>query len=183
MPGKTPLLMATTNPGKLREAREWLGVPLEGVALELEELQTSDPGWLVDHKTGQAHALLGRPVLVEDTALVFHAWGDLPGTFVKFFLQSLGCAGMVKALEPFADHTATAICTLGYHDGERIHRFEGRMQGAIVAPRGGHGFGWDPIFQPLGSARTYGEMPPDEKRTHSMRARALEALAGHLAGP
>lgn len=182
MPAVTPLTFVTTNAGKLREAQGWLGVPVEGAALELDELQTTDLAALARHKAAQAHARLARPVFVEDTALTFAAWGDLPGPFIKFFLASLGHAGIVRALAPFDDDRAEGVCTVGYHDGVRVHLFTARVTGRIVPPRGGQGFGWDPIFQPDGAARTFGEMELPEKHGHSMRARAFQALAAHLHG-
>jgi non-canonical purine NTP pyrophosphatase (RdgB/HAM1 family) len=178
----TPLTFATTNAGKLREALHWLGVPVEGADLELDELQTTDLGALARHKALQAHARLGRPVFVEDTALTFAAWGELPGPFIKFFLSNLGLAGTVRALEPFGDPRAEAVCTVALHDGHAVHLFEGRLRGQIVPPRGEQGFGWDPIFVPEGAQRTLGEMALEEKRRHSMRARAFQALAAHLRG-
>lgn len=176
------LIFATTNPGKLREAAAWLGIPVEGVALELEELQTTDLDALARHKAIQAHRALGRPVLVEDTALEFAAWGALPGPFVKFFIEALGPGGLARALEPFGDATALARCAVGYHDGVRIHVFTGETAGRIVPPRGELGFGFDPIFCPGNEPRTFGEMAPEEKKQYSMRARALAALAQHLKG-
>lgn len=174
------LTFVTGNAGKLREASAWLHLPVDGVAAALDELQTTDLGELVRHKAAQAWAQVGRPVMVEDTALVFRAWEALPGPFVKFFLAHLGLEGMVRALEPFPDKSAEAVCAVGYHDGTAVHVFTGRVAGRIVPPRGDHGFGWDPLFQPDGSDRTYGEMPTDEKARYSMRARALAALAAHL---
>ena len=175
-----PLLFATTNAGKLREAQHWLGLPVQGVALELDEPQTTDLEALARHKAAQAHQRLQAPVLVEDTALRFAAWGALPGPFIKFFLAELGPAGIVKALAPFGDNRAVGICMLAYHDGQAIHVFPGTVAGRIVAPRGTKGFGWDPLFAPDGDTRTFGEMELAEKARYSMRAQALQALAHHL---
>ncbi|MBW7998569.1 MAG: non-canonical purine NTP pyrophosphatase, partial [Candidatus Glassbacteria bacterium] len=100
----------------------------------------------------------------------------------KYFLADLGTAGLVRALEPCGDFRAEAVSTIGYHDGESVHLFEGRMEGMIVPPRGDHGFGWDAIFQPRGASVTYGEMAPQTKRLHSMRALAFQALAEFLKG-
>ncbi|MBI4083366.1 MAG: non-canonical purine NTP pyrophosphatase [Candidatus Lambdaproteobacteria bacterium] len=187
---RAPLVFVTTNAGKLREAAECLGAPVRGVALALEELQSSDLEQVVRHKAARAFAQLGRPLLVEDTALVFRAWGALPGPFIRHFEQHLGLAGMVRALAPFGDDAAEAICGLGYHDGRAVHYFEGRSAGRIVAPRGSAGFGWDPIFrpeqqpegQPAGSPpRTYAEMTPTEKNAISHRRRAFDRLSPLLA--
>lgn len=184
-PSVTPLHFATTNRDKLREAEQILGRPVTGVALALEELQTTDLEALVRHKAEQAHAALGRPVLVEDTGLVFLAWGALPGPFIKFFEAELGLAGLVRALGPFEDKRAEAVCTVGYHDGSTVRIVSGRTPGRIVPPAGEGGFGWDPIFvpdgQPGGAGRTFAQLDAAEKQACSMRARALHALAQRLA--
>lgn len=175
------LKFATTNPGKLREATAWLGRPVEGVHLEMDELQTTDLERLVRFKAEQAHRMVGEDVLVEDTVLIFDAWGKLPGPFIKFFLEELGGEGLARALEPFGDTHARAVCGLGFHDGGRHHFFSAEITGRIVRPRGGQGFGFDPIFQPDGATRTLGEMPQEEKRRYSMRAMALGKLELFLA--
>jgi inosine triphosphate pyrophosphatase len=119
-------------------------------------------------------------VLVEDTSLRFLAWGALPGPFIKHFIENMGLIGLVDALSPSRNWAAEAVCGIGYHDGLVAHYFEGRVSGMAVLPMGERGWGWDPIFRPHGSGRTYGEMPPDEKRKRSMRALALQKLADHL---
>jgi inosine triphosphate pyrophosphatase len=190
--GREPLVFVTTNAGKLREAAECLGAPVRGVSLALEELQSAELERVTRHKAAQAFGQLGRPLLVEDTALVFRAWGALPGPFIRHFEQHLGLAGLVRALAPFGDDAAEAVCGLGYHDGRRVHYFEGRSIGRIVAPRGSAGFGWDAIFcpdlqpagRPAGSPpRTFGEMTAAEKNAVSHRRRALDRLAAHLRSP
>jgi non-canonical purine NTP pyrophosphatase (RdgB/HAM1 family) len=73
--------------------------------------------------------------------------------------------------------SARAVCVLAFtSDGKKVHCFEGEVQGEIVSPRGNHGFGWDPIFQPIGSAKTFGEMNSTEKKKFSMRERAAIAF-------
>ena len=183
-PGTTPLCFATSNADKLREAREILGIPVEGVALELQEIQTTDLWELIGHKADQAWARLERPVMVEDTSLIFKAWGALPGVFIKHFLEQMGTGPLVAALAPSGDVAAVAVCGVGFHDGECVHFFEGRSEGSIVAPRGPEGFGWDVIFQPLGQPlgeeRTFSEMEPARKHELSMRAQALRKLEEFL---
>ena len=177
------LRFVTSNRDKLREATELLRRPLIVVNLELDELQTTDLERLVRHKAQQAYRRLRSPLIVEDTALVFKAWGELPGPFVKFFLRHLGLEGMVDALSPFENWDAEAICGVGFHDGVQVRYFEGRTPGTIVAPAGRSGFGWDPIFRPEGARVTFAEMEAEEKHRLSMRAKAMRALAAHLDAP
>jgi non-canonical purine NTP pyrophosphatase (RdgB/HAM1 family) len=177
------LRFVSSNRDKIREASEILRRPLAPVSVEIEELQTTDLQKLVRHKAHQAYRGLRHPLIVEDTSLVFQAWRALPGPFIKYFLENLGLEGLVDALAPFENWDAQAISGVGYHDGNRVHYFEGRVAGRIVAPAGGGGFGWDPIFRPDGAERSFAEMEPEEKHRHSMRAAALKELAAYLDSP
>lgn len=178
---QSPLRFVTGNAGKLREAEAFLKLKIEGVHADLDELQTTDLDNLATHKAMQAYQQVGHPVMVEDTALVFNAWGALPGPFIKFFLGEMGTGDLVRALGDFSDKSAEAICAVGLHDGREVHVFQGRVSGKIVPPRGSGGFGWDPIFQPDESQKTFAEMELNEKQRFSMRAKALAALAEYLA--
>jgi len=177
------LRFVTSNRDKLREASELLRRPLLVVNVELEEIQTIDLEQLVRHKVNQAFRRLRAPLIVEDTALGFKAWGGLPGPFIKFFVERMGLAALVDALSPFDLWDAEAACGVGFHDGEQVHYFQGRTLGTIVAPSGQGGFGWDPIFVPRGAAATFAAMTAEEKHRYSMRAAALRELAEHLSSP
>ncbi|MCZ6749313.1 MAG: non-canonical purine NTP pyrophosphatase [SAR324 cluster bacterium] len=177
------LRFVTTNRDKLTEASELLRRPLIAVNLALDELQTTDLEKIVRHKAQQAYRKVRSPLIVEDTALIFKEWHALPGPFIKHFIEHLGLAGMVDALAPFDNWDAEARCGIGYHDGERVHYFEGRVAGAIASPAGKGGFGWDPIFRPEGASQTFAEMTREEKHGYSMRAVAMKALAAHLDSP
>ncbi|MBF0237905.1 MAG: RdgB/HAM1 family non-canonical purine NTP pyrophosphatase [SAR324 cluster bacterium] len=164
------LYFVTSNLNKLREMRELLGIPLENVALDLHEIQTTNLHELVRDKTQKAYSALQQPVLVEDTSLFFNAWNELPGVLIKWFEKNMGMQGLVQALSAFPDKSARAVCCLGYsEDGETMHVLEGTLEGTIVPPRGSNGFGWDCIFQPAGETRTMAEMTAEEKHRVSMR--------------
>ena len=65
--------------------------------------------------------------------------------------------------------------------GKVLGVFEGAVEGIIVpAPRGATGFGYDPVFQPQGFDRTFGELSAAEKNKMSHRARAIESLRAAL---
>ncbi|MDH5752574.1 MAG: RdgB/HAM1 family non-canonical purine NTP pyrophosphatase [Deltaproteobacteria bacterium] len=174
------LYFATSNTHKVRETENYLGLEIKSAPLELTEPQTLDMEELARHKALEAWDKLGRPVMVEDTALVFHGWKGLPGPFIRFFIENMGLEGLYKALEGFPDKSAEAICTIGYHDGHRVSCFHGHVKGHICPPRGEQGFGWDPIFVPEGSELSFAEMSLDQKQRFSMRAQALEKFSQHL---
>ncbi len=171
------LTFITSNDEKLAEVERILGCPLTRKSLALEEIQAIDLEPVVRHKAQQAYTMLGRPVLVEDTGLAFAAWNGLPGALVKWFLLSLGVNGLCRLLETEPNRAATATTLFGYCDGETLSVFSGVVHGVIPPrPRGTAGFGWDAMFQPLGSERTFAEMTPEEKDKFSMRRLALEQL-------
>jgi len=172
----------TGNPNKVREAREILGVDLEQVDLpDQYEVQTNEVSVIVKRKVIQAHQALDCPVIVEDSGLVFAAWNGLPGALVKWFENTVGCQGMLKMLEPFADRTAFAQCYTAFHDGRDIKIAKGEVKGRVSDRlRGDNGFGWDVIFIPDGHDRTYAEMKAEEKNAISHRKKAFEALKNML---
>lgn len=175
----------TGNLEKIRECERMLGVELAHETLPLEEIQTLDVGSVVEHKARAAYAALEQPVLVEDTGLAFAAWNGLPGALIAWFLDSVGMHGVCRMLEGEANRAATATSVFAYCDAGGVRTFAGTVDGQVPDhPRGTRGFGWDAIFAPQGSERTFAEMDATEKDRWSMRRRALESLdaSGLLAG-
>jgi non-canonical purine NTP pyrophosphatase (RdgB/HAM1 family) len=176
-----PLCFVTSSEFKVKEATLVLPFPVRQVQAELHEIQSTDLEQVVRDKAEQAWRIVKAPVIVEDTSLRFLAWRELPGPFIKHFIENLGLLGIVDALAPAKDWRAEAVTGVGYHDGENVHYFEGRASGLIVLPMGKEIFGWDAIFRPTGHGRTYAEMSREDKVSHSMRTQALRKLAAYLA--
>lgn len=78
-------------------------------------------------------------------------------------------------MESFSDRRAEAICFVASYDGAEYTISSGKVSGKIAdESRGENGFGWDKIFIPDGSDKTYGEMSLEEKNVFSMRKIAFE---------
>ena len=169
------LTFVTGNVNKVREFERILGYPLAHTALDLDEIQAVDLLPVIEHKARQAYAALGCPVLVEDTGLAFAAWNGLPSALIKWFLTSVGVEGICHMLQGESNRAATATTLLGYCDHAGVRIFSGSVAGVVPErARGKSGFGWDPIFQPLGSKRSFAEMDGAGKDRFSMRRLALE---------
>ena len=176
-----PLLFVSSNPGKVREVEAILGIPVTQLPLDLPEIQALDVETVVTDKARRAFAAAGAPVVVEDTGLYLDALHGLPGALVRWFLVTIGPAGICGLIPPGADRAATARSAVAICDEQGIEVLTGETRGAIVAgPRGNQGFGWDPIFCPEGATRTFGEMDLEEKFRYSMRRRALGQLRERL---
>ncbi|CAK9441712.1 uncharacterized protein LODBEIA_P55800 [Lodderomyces beijingensis] len=150
-------------------------------SLDLDEIQGTIEQVTV-HKAQSAAEILNAPVLVEDTCLAFDAYNQLPGPYIKWFVQAIGLDGLVKMLQGFENKGANAICTFGYCEGpgKEVKIFQGITQGQIVPSRGPTDFGWDSVFQPAGFTETYAEMDKSVKNSISHRYRALDKVRDYL---
>jgi non-canonical purine NTP pyrophosphatase (RdgB/HAM1 family) len=176
------LVFVTSNLGKLREAEAVLGLPLAHRALDLPEVQTLHLEEVVRGKALAARERLGCPVLVEDTSLELVGMNGFPGPLVRWLLAAVGPEGICRLAGAFGDRRAVVRCLACAADGSQEIFGLGSVDGTIApSPRGRSGFGWDSVFEPAGSRRTYAEMSEAEKNTISHRRRALEDLKNALA--
>lgn len=190
----SPLLVATGNPGKLREIRAILG---ERAPAELRffrdyvgyiQAEENEPDYLGNARLKAAHAALELeiPALADDSGLEVDALGGEPGPrsarFAGDFASDLqNNARLLRDLEGAATRSARYRCVmaLAFPDG-RMCVAEGVCEGSIgTGPRGEGGFGYDPYFV-LQDGRTMAEIPAGEKNRISHRAMALEALLRDL---
>ncbi|HWE79557.1 MAG TPA: RdgB/HAM1 family non-canonical purine NTP pyrophosphatase [Pseudolabrys sp.] len=197
-----PVVIATHNPGKLREMRELLapyGLEAQSAGeLGLPEPEETGRTFVANAriKAEAAAKATGKVALADDSGLVVEALGGEPGIHSarwagpdKDFrgalnrIQTLLIERGARTPEQRCAHFIAALC-LAWPDGH-IEVFEGRVDGvAVWPPRGFVGFGYDPLFQPDGYERTFGEMSAEEKHGLppqgeglSHRARAFMKLA------
>jgi len=178
------VVFVTGNEHKRREVREILGVELEAADLDIPEVQGIDPAEVAAAKALAAREALGFPeayVLAEDSGVMVEAWNGFPGALTKWLLGSVGVEGLLGMLSGFEDRSARAVCVAAVvaPDGS-VETFRGEVPGEISPEaRGEGGFGYDPVFVPEWSARTYAELG-EEKNKDSHRARAFRAMRGWL---
>lgn len=158
-------LFVTGNQHKADHLSRLLGLPLEHIKLDLDEIQSADLEEVAAHKAKQAYELVKKPVFVEDVALGFEALGGLPGPFIKFFLAGAdGAEKLCRMLDGFSSRRAYGECVFAYYDGRQLQLFHGGITGTVPEhPQGDGGFGWDPIFCPDGyDGRTRAELNEGE---------------------
>jgi XTP/dITP diphosphohydrolase len=177
----------TSNAGKVQEAKARLGpigFEIVGTKKQLLEIQADTVEEVARNKAADLLKTLKPPFFIEDAGLHVDALKGFPSTYSSFVFRTIGYEGILKLLfgAKGPERRAHFLAVIAYVDPTgRIHLFSGRADGTIVeAARGTHGFGFDPIFQPDGSSRTFAELKPTEKGEVSHRGRALDALAHHL---
>ena len=170
----------TGNQSKADYLARYLGYPVDHHKLDLDEIQSLDLKEIVGHKVKQAFAVIKTPVIVEDVALEFHAWGRLPGPFIKFFLEEMSFEDICSLLEG-KQRTATARCVFGYFDGARLELLESSLEGKVPnKPSGENGFGWDKIFIPEGYQVTRASLGEEDDRKTYLRIKPFERLKTFL---
>ena len=170
------LSFATGNFSKYNEASLLLpGLKL--LKIDLPEPQELDTKKITQSKLQHVISLGLREVIVEDVALHLEGINGLPGPLVKWFLKALKADGIYEIAKRSGNLRAKAVAVLGYVDSSgETALYEGEVAGTLVPPRGGDGFGWDPIFVPDGGTLSYAELSDLEKSNVSHRARALKRL-------
>jgi len=194
-PGK--LVIASHNRGKVREIAELLGPfgiePVSAAELDLPEPEETGTTF-VDNaglKARLAADLAGLPALADDSGLCVESLDGRPGIYSArwagegrdFGLAMARVHEELLAKGPEAGRDAHFVCALVVcwpEDGQ-CEIFEGRVDGLLVwPPRGAHGFGYDPMFEPIGHQQTFGEMDPAAKHSMSHRADAFRKLVAAL---
>jgi non-canonical purine NTP pyrophosphatase (RdgB/HAM1 family) len=171
----TKLVFVTGNDNKAREAANILGVEIERIKIDLDELQSMDLKVIVRHKAKQAYQKIKKPVIIEDVSFEIEQWGGFPGPFTKWLAQAVTFNG-VPALLKKGNRKALWRAMYGYYDGGEVRFFEGIEYGSVALKPRGEAWGFDTIFIPRGFSKTVAELGEQAKATSSARYLALRKL-------
>jgi XTP/dITP diphosphohydrolase len=190
------VVLATRNPHKVRELARILA-PYDGTLTSLDEWPDvadvpETEATFAANALLKAHAVCagtGLVAIADDSGLVVDALNGMPGVLSARWAGRHGDdrANLELVLAQIADvpderRTAAFVCAAAAvaPSGAEIV-VEGRVDGTLLrSPRGSGGFGYDPIFVPLGATQTTAEMTADEKDALSHRGKAFRALAVRL---
>ncbi len=189
------LVVASHNAGKVREIAALLaplGIePVSAASLGLPEPEETEATFTGNAalKARAAADASGLPALADDSGLEVFALDGAPGVYSarwagpdKDFAFAMQRVHDELQQRDARDLSARFVCALALAEPHGdMHVFEGEARGIIVwPPRGEKGFGYDPMFEPSGHSRTFGEMTQDEKLPLTHRARAFEKLLAAL---
>jgi XTP/dITP diphosphohydrolase len=190
---KAPILLATRNPGKLKELRPLfaaVGYPVTDLAefhldpddgeSDVEQFDSFEANALA--KARYFYEISGGVATVaDDSGLEVPALGGAPGVRSRrFSAEGTDASNNTKLLELLADvsdRSARYVCAAAFVGlGSEMVRLGATHGTIITAPRGSGGFGYDPLFESIELGKTFGEATLEEKSRVSHRARAFAAL-------
>lgn len=192
MKQKQRLYLATQNQHKIEEIKDLLGDLFDvhtvfelGVSVEIPET-----GNTLQENSMQKAAYIAEhfqvTCLSDDSGLEVNALGGRPGVYSARYAgdpkdDAANVRKLLGELEGVSDRSARFVTVLTFHHQGQYFSFEGGIQGQIASsPQGEHGFGYDPVFLPVGFDRTFAEMTMEEKNQMAHRARAMQKFKSFI---
>lgn len=179
------IFFATGNFNKFNEARRILAeyhIAVAMLRVKNVEIQSDSLNKIAKASVIDAFNTCRLPVIVEDAGLFVDALKGFPGPYAAYAYKTISNPGLLKLMENMQNRKAKFRSSIAYYDGQKAPKcFEGEANGEIICDeRWGtnqSGFGFDPIFSPVGSKKTFAEMQIEEKNCFSHRAKAFRKYA------
>lgn len=175
------ILIATSNPHKLKEIQHILRSPVEGCGLKIAETGKT----FEENATKKAKAVAKKYkciAIADDSGLMVDCLKGKPGVRSARYASPPTppnlCRKLLRAMKNCKNRRAKFVCViaLAYPKG-KTRTYRGEVKGKIIEEmRGRHGFGYDPVFVPDGHKKTFAEMAPAAKNRISHRSLALTKL-------
>jgi XTP/dITP diphosphohydrolase len=180
------VFFATNNVNKFNEARQVLAeyrIAVGMLRAKSLEVQSDSLEEIAKSSVIDAFGKARLPLIVEDAGLFVETLGGFPGPYAAYVYRTIGNAGLLRLMDGAEDRMARFRSVIAYCSKEAGSPlcFAGQAIGQIARREmkgdGRSGFGFDPIFEPAGSSKTFAEMSLAEKNGFSHRAMALRKFA------
>ncbi len=179
------VFFATGNIHKFNEVRSILtemDIAVGMLRMKDIEIQSDSLAEIAQESAIDVFKRCNLPVIVEDAGLFIDALKGFPGPYAAYAYKTIGNKGLLKLMQNVENRKAKFKSAIAYCDSEKTPLvFYGEATGKITnierVGNGNSGFGFDPIFQPSGSPKTFAEMTLEEKNRFSHRANAIRKFA------
>ncbi|NWG11632.1 XTP/dITP diphosphatase [Candidatus Bathyarchaeota archaeon] len=180
------IFFATNNVHKFNEARMIFAkhkIAVGMLRVKTLEIQSDSLEKIAETSVIEAFRHCHLPLIVEDAGLFIDALIGFPGPYAAYAYKTIGNVGLLKLMENVESRNAIFQSVIAYYASELRAPicFRGEVIGEITREerrgKSKSGFGFDPIFKPAKSGKTFAEMTMREKNRYSHRAEALESFA------
>lgn len=172
------IIFVTSNKGKAEEAKKILktfGIEVIWKTLEVPEIQSDSLEDISLGKANDAFEKIKKPLIMEDTGIIFNEYNNFPGPYSKYAFHSLGYTGILKLLNG-SERSAQFKTVVTYIEKNKSKQFIGTCKGRIterIAEPVDEKLPYDAMFIPDGDNRCFSQMSKEEKAKYSSRADAF----------
>lgn len=155
------IYFASSNSYKYREIEPILskyGIVSHFVRISIQEIQSESLYKIAKAKSTSAFEYLKGPVIIEDDGFYISSLKGFPGQYSSFIYKTLGNEGLLKLMKNKTNRKAYFVSVIAYNDGHTLKLFTGKTQGLLNRSATNGGWGFDPIFVPKNTSKTYGEL-------------------------
>ena len=165
------LFFASSNNHKYKEAKSILdsfGINLGFFKCNLEEIQSDSIKRIASKKAKDAFFKCKKPVIIEDDGLTISSLNNFPGPYSSYIFKTIGNKGILNLLKK--NRNANFISVITYCDKKSLCSFESKLSGTISISERGNGWGFDPIFIPKNTQKTFAETENKNQLSHRYKA-------------
>lgn len=170
------LFFVSSNDHKYLEARKILhgfDITLGFLKSDLEEIQSNTLNEIASRKAKNAFSKFKKPIIIEDDGLFIDSLNGFPGPYSSYVFKTIGNDGILNLLKN--NRKAKFVSIITYCDKSILQSFDGKLNGMISRSQKGKGWGYDPVFIPKNSKKTFAEM--NDKNDFSHRYKALKKFS------
>lgn len=173
------MIFITANKHKYEEVKKIIP-KIKMLEMDYPEIQADTLEEVAKYAIEFLKEKVKKNFFIEDSGLFIEALKGFPGVFSSYVFKTIGNEGILKLMDGMKNRKARFISIIAYYD-EEIHTFKGECSGKISFEiRGNKGFGFDAIFIPNESKKTFGEMDIEEKNKYSHRGKAIKKFREYL---
>jgi len=165
------LYFVSSNNHKYSEAKKILdsfGINLGFLKSNLEEIQSNSLENIAMVKARDAFSKFKKPLIIEDDGLFIDSIQGFPGPYSSYIFKTIGNKGILNLLKN--NRKATFLSIITYCDKNSLESFDGKLNGKISKTKKGKGWGFDPIFIPNNSKKTFAEINNKNELSHRYKA-------------
>jgi len=165
------LLFVSSNIHKFTETEKILksfGISIQFFKLNLEEIQSNSIKQIAIKKAQNAFSKCKKPLIIEDDGLCIDSLDGFPGPYSSYVQKTIGNKGILNLLKK--DRSAKFVSNITYCDKNTLESFEGKLVGTISKSEKGNGWGFDPIFIPKNTQKSFGELINKNSISHRYKA-------------
>ena len=170
------LLFVSSNIHKFKEVKailESFDISIQFFKFNLEEIQSNSIKAIALKKAQDAFSKCKKPLIIEDDGLCIDSLDGFPGPYSSYVHKTIGNQGILDLLKK--NRNAKFISNITYCDKKNLESFEGKLDGCISKSEKGNGWGYDPIFIPKNTKKTFAELI--DKNNFSHRYKALKKFS------